>query len=471
MDDRAGGMIDFSEVRRQGEEEEQEIEEIASRYGRKRGRAIFSALTRARSMPLPDRVKVLFQPGGKYCQHAAAVLPIVAAMRPTWWEKRKKQSPDEIANTLIGYANERAERAKKKAEREREKSSRMQEARPSPQEIMVAGWLTVPVSEKVLSVIEKSVEFYSYPERRPPSAWPEVKIKDWESMSRSTQAVYKRSIVQTMEELKELQAKTSWDIVSYLVNKAETRSRSVYNRHRATVIQLARAKGNKKLEDIIRSMPPYKMVCEMLGVTGTPRVGEITKARRKQKNEKTWEALQLQLSPLYRDCVCALRTTGARVGELHSLSLSKGTDGSIIATISTSKIGARRRGDTPPTRDIVYRIGTTEHDFLCGLLAERGAMPFANVKPDHVRSAWYRARQKLGVGGGQEWCLHALRHAYASKRKNEIHRQMVEKHGADWRRRLYGTDWKNSKTYREEIYGELARELGHSNNEMTKLYG
>jgi len=222
---------------------------------------------------------------------------------------------------------------------------------------------------------------------------------------------------------------------------------------------------------VIRCMPPYKMICDMLNVKNTPRVGEITRARRKQKDEKTWETLQLQLSPLYADCVRALRTTGARVGELSSLSLREGVDGGMVATLHTSKIGARRKGDTPPTREIAFKAGTPEEQFLRGLMVERGEAPFSEVSPSQLRSAWGRARAAVGVEDGQTWCLHALRHAYAGQRKAEIHKKMVEEHGADWRRKLYGNDWKNNEKYRPEVYGELARELGHTNDDMTKIYG
>jgi len=479
MDDARGQMKDFSEVMNDWERSQSEIENslgnAAETVGRSLGRSAVAALGRVAALrrePMPQRVKKMFAPGGRYEKHGDAVRPVMAAMRPQWWSAREKQNPDEIARTLIGYADERAERAAKRAAREDEKAARAREVRPSPTDIMsAAGWLTVPVDEKTLSVVEKSVELYSCPERRPPSAWPEVRIKEWEKLSKSSQDVYKRSIVQTKEELKQLQARTPWDIVSYLTGKAETRSRAVYNRHRATVIQMARAGGNAELENVIRSMPPYKMICDMLGVKNTPRVGEITRARRKQKDEKTWEALQLQLSPLYRDCVRALRTTGARVGELSSLSLREGGDGGMVATLQTSKIGARRRGDTPPTREISFRAGTPESDFLRELMTERGETPFQAVEPSQLRSAWGRARTAAGVEDGQTWCLHALRHAYAGKRKEEIHKNMVEKHGADWRRKLDGNDWQNNEKYRPEVYGELARELGHSNEEMVKIYG
>jgi hypothetical protein len=48
---------------------------------------------------------------------------------------------------------------------------------------------------------------------------------------------------------------------------------------------------------------------------------------------------------------------------------------------------------------------------------------------------------------------------------------MVNTYGADWRRKLYGPDWKTNEKYRPEVYGDLARELGHTNDEMTKIYG
>ncbi len=478
MDDMRGGMKSLSEVGEDWERHQAELAQAlgdgAEMAGRAAGRSAVAALLRVAEMrrePMPARVEKLFAPGGRYEKEGAAVRPIMAAMRPQWWQARGKQSPEDVARTLIGYANERAERAAKRAAREEEKTGRAREVRPSPSEIMVGGWLTVPVDEKTLAVAEKTVELYAYPDRRPPSAWPEVKIKEWEKLSKSSQEVYKRSIIQTKEELKQLQANTPWDIVSYLTEKTGSRSRAVYNRHRATVIQIARAKGDAELENIIRSMPPYKMICDMLGVQNTPRVGEITRARRKQKDEKTWEALQLQLSPLYRDCVRALRTTGARVGELPSLSLLEGEGGGMVATLQTSKIGARRKGNTPPTREISFCAGTPEADFLRGLMAERGETPFADVSPSQLRSAWGRARTAAGVEDGQAWCLHALRHAYAGQRKAEIHKQMVEEHGADWRRRLYGENWRENEKYRPEVYGELARELGHTNDEMTKIYG
>ncbi|NLM71045.1 MAG: hypothetical protein GX181_03660 [Synergistaceae bacterium] len=88
-----------------------------------------------------------------------------------------------------------------------------------------------------------------------------------------------------------------------------------------------------------------------------------------------------------------------------------------------------------------------------------------------VLTAWRRARLKEGLNRESGWDLHSLRHQYARDLKQERAAELREQHGPDWRRKLYGRQWRNSPCYVEGFYGPIARRLGHTNSEMAKIYG
>lgn len=405
---------------------------------------------------------------------AGKVKEVMGQMKPAWWTARAKNSPEEIARELTGYAMERLRREEKRAERAETPAG--ENRWPTPEEVKRDGWLNVQTDERIRQVVEKTVSRYCGLEPPPVRDFPLPVLKKWEGLSPSSAREYKKVLLQTQRELRERGARSPWDVAAYLAEKTRTVSRSRYNLFRACVIQIAAAKGDKTLIAVIRSIPPYKNLCDMTGATPTPRVGEITRARRRKKDAETWGTLMNACSEQYRDIFRLIRITGCRVGETESIRLRREDDGSICVKIQTSKRGARKKGsDALPWREILFRPGTAENKFLISLIALRGEAPAEGMTAHALQGAWARARRKVGVYGSQEWCLHALRHAYAAKRRKEIDGEKAREHGPDWRKRLYGKSWKSDpevyKKYFHETYGELARELGHTCEEMTKKYG
>ena len=111
---------------------------------------------------------------------------------------------------------------------------------------------------------------------------------------------------------------------------------------------------------------------------------------------------------------------------------------------------------------------------MADIYARRGEVP-APLSAPAIQGAYTRARKKVGeeASDGQTWTLHALRHAYARERKDEIFTKLKQEHGEGWRVKLYGDDWHTGsrRAYTEGVYGELAQELGHTCTTMAKKYG
>ena len=141
----------------------------------------------------------------------------------------------------------------------------------------------------------------------------------------------------------------------------------------------------------------------------------------------------------------------------------------IRVSIQTAKTGARKTPG-PATRSWVVPLGTEEGDALERILADRGESPVP-YSAHALRSAWHRARKKLGLNQDPHWDLHSLRHQYARQLKKERVAELKAAHGEDWRRRLYGRDWMSSPRYAEDFYGPIAERLGHSCLAMAKIYG
>lgn len=409
-----------------------------------------------RTLATTDKFKI-------FAPHAEKIME---QMKPGWWLARQDVPPEKVAAELVGYAVERIRREEKK----------QATARPSPENVMQGEWLSVPVGERQRAAVEKTVGYYCNPTTRPVGDFGRIKIKNWDELSPGSIKEYKKCLKQTQRELKELKAVGDWDCVAYLTDICITKSKSKYNTHRACIIQMAQARGQKQLVEIIQSIPPYKELCQILGTTPTPRIGEINRVRRERKDEREWGMLMNACSERYKDIIGLLRTTGARVCEANSIVLTRGEGGSISARIRTSKTGCRRKDKNfPGHRTLSFPPGTPENEFLASLLASRGNSPCHGLTAHGIQAAWARARKKAGLAEGQRWCLHALRHDYASRRKKEICAAMLAQHGADWRRRLYGAGWASDprvrEKYQKEVFGELAGELGHTYHEMVKQYG
>lgn len=474
--------LDEVEENRQKREGEEAFDSAGRDFlqGAKIGLGI-AGLVSGMKKAIGDRQEKILQEIAKnraFSPFAGQVSEIMSQMKPAWWTARADKLPDEIATELVGYAMERLRRAERRREREEEgQRETPTEKKPTPEEIMKNGWLHVPADERQMEAVNKAVLYFCGLEKMPPKTFPPVRIKDWESLSPSTFREYSKTIRQTQRELKEMGARTAWDIVVYLAEKAQTASRSKYNMHRACVLQMAVVNGDNRLTSVIRSMPPYKELCDILGVQPTPRVGEITRARRKKKDAATWVKLLDSSSERYREVFQLIRATGCRVGEVASIKLARGEDGNITVSIVTSKVGSRNpKKKYSPTREITFGTDSEDFEFLSSLLERHGETPAGDMTADKIQSAWRRARKRTGIDEeGQAWCLHSFRHAYANKRKTEISREMAEEHGPRWRQKVYGEDWQRDpekyKKYYHTTYGKLAQELGHTCEEMTKIYG
>jgi len=118
----------------------------------------------------------------------------------------------------------------------------------------------------------------------------------------------------------------------------------------------------------------------------------------------------------------------------------------------------------------VVPLGTEEGDALAQIHASRGEAPVP-YSGHALRSAWHRVRKIYRLNQDPHWDLHSLRHQYARQLKKERVAELKAAHGEDWRRRLYGQDWRNSPRYVEDFYRPIADRLGHSCTAMAKLYG
>jgi len=113
---------------------------------------------------------------------------------------------------------------------------------------------------------------------------------------------------------------------------------------------------------------------------------------------------------------------------------------------------------------------------LAGVLVRRGNKS-APYSASALRAAWRRARLREGLNADSHWDLHSLRHQYAADEKKKLAAELRKRHGADWRRKLYGRNWIESQDYqdyqdyKDGFYGALAIRLGHTNTDMCKIYG
>jgi len=413
-------------------------------------------------------------------QYSAQVKAIGDAMKPEWWAARADHTPEAIGRELISYAVERQERARRREARAQAPAppDSRQEGKRTYElgDLTRPGWLSGSPDELTLSVCRQTAEYMAHPNSRPENIFGPVRVKDWTKLSESTRQEYKKVLAQAKKEMKETGVKTAFDVVAYLSDKCRNLSRSRYNSIRGCLLQSAHIQGDNQLMDAIRAMPPYVQLCQMLGTTPTPRQGEYTRQRKRKKDSETWEDLLSALRPRHADAVRLIRATGARVGEAEGIRLSRSPDGTIIASIPTSKTGARGKGaDAPAVRTIAYMPGSPRYDVMAGIFERRGEAPALGLTAPMLRWAWRGARERVGgeATDGQTWTLHALRHAYARERKNEIFAALRAEHGRDWRVKLFGSDWDKGgqSAYVEGVYKGLADELGHTCTDMAKRYG
>lgn len=376
---------------------------------------------------------------------------IYDSLKDDFWTKNEHTRPEKLAERLVEYARERLDREKKKND-------------------MI---LTAEFNENIKNVIERTKYYIVHPAEKLAKMRnvPAVREKEWGELSASSRALYLRAMKQEKAELSARGCKTSADMVAYLAEIAEKNSRSTYVKHRACLLQIAVGQENKVLVKAIKSMPTYNELCELLHRRPTSRTGEITRARAKKKDTNILRKIRENLNENYKDAVSGLEATGCRIGELSSMCIHKNDDDNTIKVyIKSSKTGCRVT-EAPVFREMKFDMNSDEYYVLQRLQEKYGNEPFKDFKPARLHSAWMSARKKVsGNADTQTYCLHSFRHNFATREKMRINREMVEKHGSDWRRKLYGEDWRNNKDY-YNTYSELSEKLGHSSYEMTKIYG
>ena len=414
-----------------------------------------------------------------------SALAIAEAMTDAWWRKRDTQEGYRVVQELYRYVDERAARAAKKAESTpTRRGSRFSGAprRRAPQPAPEKEGVSVPVTkekplppiplsveadEAEMAVLQQAQKYFFHPETRPPKLFKETPLKEKSKLSLKSIEDYTRLEKQVKRELREQGLSTGWDLALYLVQTARKYSVSTYKKKRAVMTRMME-KASPAAAGLIKSLPPYAELCKMLGREPSRRSTPITEARRAQQNKKTFEKLLGQLSPEHRDAILCLRLTGARCSEGRSLRLEQVPDG-IRVTIQSAKTGARKK-QGPATRSWVVPLGTEEGDALARICADRGEAPIP-YSGHALRSAWHRTRKRFGLNQSPHWDLHSLRHQFARELKAARVAELKGEHGPDWRRRLYGRDWRNSPRYVEDFYRPIADRLGHSCAAMAKIYG
>lgn len=412
-----------------------------------------------------------------------SALAIAEAMTDAWWRKREAAEGFEVVQELYRYVDERAAREAKKAEStptrrgsrfsgaprrapqpapEKEESVPVTKERALPPIV-----LSVETDEAEMVVLQQAQKYFFHPETRPPRLFKETPLKVNSELSQKSIEDYKRLEKQVKRELREHGLSTGWDLTLYLVQTARKCSVSTYKKKRAVVLRMME-RASPAAAGLIKALPPYAELCAMVGREPSRRSTSITEARRAQQNKKTFERLLSRLTPEHRDAILCLRYTGARCSEARSLRLEQVTDG-IRVSIQTAKTGARKTPG-PATRSWVVPLGTEEGDALARILDRRGEAPIPYTG-HALRSAWHRTRKGFGLNQDPGWDLHSLRHQYARELKAARVAELRGEHGPDWRRHLYGRDWRNSPRYAQAFYGPIAERLGHSCLAMAKIYG
>ena len=166
-----------------------------------------------------------------------------------------------------------------------------------------------------------------------------------------------------------------------------------------------------------------------------------------------------------------LRLTGARSEEAKTVRLEKTEEG-IRVTIQSSKTGSRKtKSDESGNRSWTIPLESAEGRILSNIVEKFGETPAQGKTAEAIRAAWRRARTKEKLNNDSRWDLHSLRHAFTNDEKKRATEKYATEYGTDWREKLFGKNWFSNKEYRETVYGETARRLGHTNNEMVKIYG
>lgn len=450
-----------------------------------------------------ENKKAVFEDLGTNFLHASekgrAALAVAKTLSDEWWQKRENEEPYRLVQELYRYADERAAReARQQVERQAgvhtvvpaptqgeavtalppkkgyhrpsrfSGSPRRERSAPPLPKPLPPISVSVPVDERTIAVLERTREYLFHPEKKPTSPFPVPAVKSTERLSSRSKDDYVRLEKQILRELREKKLSTGWDLVLYLVQSAQKFSLSTYKRRRAIVLRLLEKKSSGA-GALVRALPHYTEICATLGRVPSRRSTAVTEARRTRQSEKTLQRLLSHLTPRHQDAILALRHTGARSSEAASLRLERTPEG-IRVSIASAKTGARRKNPGPVVRSWVVTEDSADGAALAGILARRGTHP-APFSAHALQSSWHRARVKEGLNRDSGWDLHSLRHQYAGELKKQRVAELRAQHGPDWRRHLYGRDWRNSQKYIEGFYRPVAVRLGHSCAAMAKIYG
>lgn len=246
---------------------------------------------------------------------------------------------------------------------------------------------------------------------------------------------------------REIQVSDFQQVREHLLETVRFKSRSSYSLERAAIMQ----KASPYIARKIKALPSYTELCRELEISPTRRVGAITRARRRTKNEHVWNRLLSHLSPADAGAITALRTLGCRAGELAGAEISREGD-----TISVSIPTLKHQPDE--RRELRFSPDEPEYVFL----SRYSGRPWAEYDAKRLRRVWSRAREREGLASSPAWCLHALRHDAASRWKVASARRMRE---------TYGEDWMTSPDRLEEFRRPVAARLGHSCTKSTSIYG
>jgi len=438
-------------------------------------------------------------------ERGRAARAVAQSLRDEWWFKQTEKEEAEIIKTLYAMAEERRLAAEKRKLKEREKKERerkviaeqqdipdMRMGRPTHQARRISAFaggertartrqqpqrieqaaikidLRVNYSDDIRQVLEQAKKYLESPNICPKKPFKDNILKDSSRLSATTKKDYERGTKQVLTEMRECGCSTAWDMAGYLVETARSQSESTYKRKRALVLRAAENMKIGRLEDTIHALPPYAEMCKSLGRAPARRSTPITEARRAIQNERVFCRLVGHLSPAHADAIVALRYTGCRPSEAKSLRLTRESD-FIRISIDTRKTGARKKkGDT--VRTWTVSAASAEGLLLSQVLDRRGSHPVP-YSADALRAAWRRARQHEGLAADSHWDLYSLRHQYASDYKRARGEELRTEYGKNWREDMFGTNWMNDDGYKNLYYGELAKRLGHTNTDMSKIYG
>ena len=399
---------------------------------------------------------------------------VMESLSRGFWDRYGQEDLDELAKMMIRFAHERAAKADlalqrvqkrlKDVESEEETARRIAAVEDS-RDFKIAFEKASEGERRVLQdllprfVWGKRTEFHIRAKEDSRSHLFNPRPKEWEDLSPGTRAQYK-VLEKRLSKKIDLDSASPWEVLRYLGEVARTKSRSTYYRERAVLCKMAE-NGRLDVWKAIRALPCLETLLEYMNGFKSRRSGERTRARRKKKDPETFSRLLGLLSPRKRDAIEAMMATGARVSEMSSLRLERNGEW-ISVEIETAKTGSRLLKPGSATREIEFHQGSAEGKRLLEMLQKHGSRPFRDLTADSLRCAWRRARKKLNLAGTQEWCLHALRHAFASKIKAHLSAEMTREYGRGWQKKP-----EMLKAWRERVAGFL----GHSALASTKLYG